>query len=113
VPVTLKIKPTSLKFGSVTVGSHKDKSVSVTNPKSSKKKPGLTVLMEGVSGVVSPYSVTNGCDGPLEPGGKCTIDITFMPTAPGPQDGTLMIIDNAEHAPQSVMLTGKGKLKKP
>ncbi|MFZ0680448.1 MAG: choice-of-anchor D domain-containing protein [Candidatus Binatus sp.] len=110
VSVTLKIKPASLKFGTVTVGSHKGpKSVTVTNPKSSKKKPGLTVLMQGFSGGSNPYSVTNGCNGPLAPGAKCKIEVTFTPTASGAKDGILMIIDNAEHEPQSVKLTGKGK----
>jgi hypothetical protein len=109
VPIVLKIRPASLKFGTVKVGSHKGKSVGVTNPKSSKKKPGLTVLMEGVSGVVSPYSVSNGCDAPLAPGAKCSIEVTFAPTVSGAQDGAVMIIDNAEDAPQTVRLTGKGK----
>ncbi len=81
----------------------------MTNPKSSKKKPGLTVLMQGFSGGSNPYSVTNGCNGPLAPGAKCKIEVTFAPTASGAKDGILMIIDNAEHEPQSVKLTGKGK----
>ncbi len=85
------------------------KSVTVSNPKGSKKKPGLTVLMEGFSEAASQYSVANGCDGPLLAGGKCTIKVTFSPTASGAQDATLMIIDNVEHEPQSVKLIGKGK----
>jgi Abnormal spindle-like microcephaly-assoc'd, ASPM-SPD-2-Hydin/FG-GAP-like repeat len=113
VPLKLEIKPASLKFGTVTVGNSREKSVTVSNPKGKKKKPGITVLMEGVGGVVSPYKVTNGCDGPLAPGAKCSIEVTFTPTASGPQDGTLMIIDNAEGTPQTVKLTGKGKQKKP
>jgi Abnormal spindle-like microcephaly-assoc'd, ASPM-SPD-2-Hydin/Galactose oxidase, central domain len=111
VPVNVEIKPTTLKFGTVKVGSHRSKNVTVTNPKSSKKKPGVTVLMEGVSGAVSPFSETNNCDAPLAPGAKCTIGVTYTPTAPGSQSGTLMIIDNAEHEPQSVKFTAKGKTK--
>lgn len=113
MPVKLKIKPASLKFGTVTVGDSRQKSVAVSNPKGKKKKPGITVLMEGVGGVVGPYKVTNGCDGPLAPGAKCSIEVTFTPTASGPQNGTFMIIDNAEGTPQTVKLTGKGKQKKP
>src|SRR5271163_578491 len=109
VPVKLEIKPASLKFGTVKIGDSREKSVAVSNPKGKKKKPGITVLMEGVTGAVSPYKVTNGCDGPLAPGAKCSIEVTFTPTASGAQDGTLMIIDNAEHEPQSVKLIGKGK----
>lgn len=93
----------------MTIGSHKEKSVSVTNPKGSKKKPGVSVVMEGINGADSPYSVTDGCDAPLAPGAKCSIEVTFTPSVPGTQDGTLTIIDNAEGTPQSVKLTGKGK----
>jgi len=81
----------------------------VSNPKGSKKKPGITVLMEGVGGAGDPFSVTNGCSAPLPPGGKCMIAVVFAPTAAGSSKATLMIIDNAEHEPQSVKLKGKGK----
>ena len=110
VLVKLKISPASLNFGTVTVSSSKGpKTITVSNPKGSKKKPGLTVLMDGSSGAVSPFSATNGCDAPLEPAAKCTIGVTFTPTASGPQNATLTIIDNAEHEPQPVKLKGKGK----
>jgi hypothetical protein len=115
VPVELKLSPHSLNFGTVEVGSHKGpKNITVSNPKGGKKNPGLTVLMQGFSGAGSagsPYSVTNGCDTPLSPGTKCTIGVTFAPNTTGQQNGTLMIIDNAESEPQSVKLSGKGKSK--
>jgi hypothetical protein len=112
VPVKLKISSAALIFGTVKVGSHKGpKNVTVINPKSSKKRPGLTVLMEGLSGAVSPYSVTNGCDAPLPAGGKCTIGVTFAPTTAESYNATLTIIDNAEREPQLVKLKGKGKDK--
>jgi hypothetical protein len=81
----------------------------VSNPKGSKKKPGLTVLMEGLSGAGSPFSVTNGCDAPLPAGGECTIEVTFTPTAAVSYTATLVITDNAEPEAQSMKLTGKGK----
>jgi hypothetical protein len=83
----------------------------VSNPKGSKKRPGITVLMEGLSAVGNQFRVANGCDAPLPAGGKCTIGVTFAPTAAQPFSATLMIIDNAEHEPQSVKLKGKGKTK--
>jgi hypothetical protein len=80
VPVKLKISPKSLKFGTVTVGSRKGlRNVTLTNPKGSKKEPGLTVLMEGFSGGANPYAVTDGCKGGLRPRGQCTIGVTFTP----------------------------------
>jgi hypothetical protein len=107
VPVGLHINPPSLNFGAVKVGSQKGpKNITVSNPKNS----GATVLMEGVSGVAgTDFSVINGCNGPLAPGAQCTIAVTFVPTATGKQHATLMILDNAHGAPQSVELKGKGK----
>jgi hypothetical protein len=68
--------------------------------------------MEGVSGVAgTDFSVTNGCNGPLAAGAQCSIAVTFAPTATGKQHVTLMILDNAQGAPQSVELKGKGKGK--
>jgi hypothetical protein len=110
VPVKLKISPASLDFGTVKAGNHKGpKNVTVSNPRGGKKKPGLTVLMEGLSATGNPFSMTNGCDATLPAGGKCTIGVTFAPTAAEPSKATLTIIDNAEHEPQSVKLKGKGK----
>src|ERR1035437_3995314 len=78
VQVKLKISPASLNFGTVKVGSSKGpKNITVSNPKGSKKKPGLTVVMEGLRGGGSPFTVTNGCDAPLAPAAKCTIGVTF------------------------------------
>jgi hypothetical protein len=112
VPVKLKITPKLLNFGTVKVGTPEGpQKVIVHNPKHGKKKKqhGITVLMEGLSGGVSPFSAANGCDGPLAPGAKCTIEVTFEPSVVGLQKGTLMIIDNAEHEPQRVKLKGIGK----
>jgi Abnormal spindle-like microcephaly-assoc'd, ASPM-SPD-2-Hydin len=110
VPVKLKLSPTSLNFGTVEIGSLKgSKTVTVSNPKGSKKKPGTTVLIEGIGGVDSPFSAINGCDAPLAPGGKCIIEVTFAPTTAGPSNATLMLLDNAEGGPTQVKLKGKGK----
>lgn len=66
--------------------------------------------MEGFSVGANPYSVMNGCKGSLPPSGECRIEVMFTPTAAQVQNGALMIIDNAEHEPQSVRLEGKGKV---
>ena len=39
VPVKLEIKSASLKFGTVTVGDSRQKSVTVSNPKGKKRSP--------------------------------------------------------------------------
>jgi hypothetical protein len=109
VAVKLKVSPHSLNFGTVKVGGQKGPAnITVSNP-DPKKKPGSTVLMEGLSGAVAPFNVDNGCNLPLPPGGKCTIGVTFKPTAPGTFTATLKIIDNSKFGPQSVKLKGKAK----
>ena len=85
--------------------------ITVSNPKGSKKKPGITVLMEGVDGGGSVFGVSNECNEPLAAGMRCTIEVTFTPAAAQSYSARLEIIDNAEHEPQSVKLTGKGKNK--
>jgi Abnormal spindle-like microcephaly-assoc'd, ASPM-SPD-2-Hydin len=81
----------------------------VSNPKDPKKKPGFTVLMEGLAGAESPFIVANGCNAPLPPGQSCVIGVTFAPTVPGTFTATLTIIDNAEFGRRSVNVKGKGK----
>lgn len=65
--------------------------------------------MEGVDGAADPFLVINNCTAPLPPGGQCTIAVTFAPIVPGKYSATLVINNNAKHAPQSVKLKGRGK----
>ena len=44
----------------------------------------------------------------LAAGAKCTINVTFTPTATGPRAGTLSVTDNASGSPHTVPLTGTG-----
>ena len=110
VAVTLKISPKQLSFGKVTVNASKSHKppITVSNPKGNKKHPGITVFMEGTN-MVSEYTITNHCNGPLAAGASCTIDVTFMPTKVGTAAGNLQIMDNATGAPQMVKLVGIGK----
>lgn len=108
VPVNLNI-PKKLDFGSVKVGSSKMKHLSVSNPKGKKNKSRLPVLIEGVSGAPEFSATIGNCPATLDAGAKCTIDVTFMPTSKGKQQGMLSIDDNANRDPQTVKLEGTGK----
>ena len=108
VPVKLKIKPKTLDFGTVKVGRSKSEHVSISNPKGSKKKLGLPVLIEGVSDGTD-YKLTNNCPATLPPGGKRQIEVTFAPMSPGKKNDSLSIDDNANGEPQHVNLKGTGK----
>jgi hypothetical protein len=58
--------------------------------------------------VSAPYSQINNCGSGLAPNQKCTIDVTFAPTAKQYYSSTLVITDSAGNSPQTVMLTGNG-----
>lgn len=49
---------------------------------------------------------TNDCSRSLPPYGTCNIRIAFSPAATGPKNGSLEIIDDAPHSPQTVLLGG-------
>jgi hypothetical protein len=44
----------------------------------------------------------------LTPSASCMIDVTFSPTAKGPQCGSVVITDNARNSPQRILLSGTG-----
>ena len=87
----------------------KMKHLSVSNPKGKKNKSRLPVLIEGVSGAPEFSATIGNCPMTLDAGAKCTIDVTFMPSSKGKQQGMLSIDDNANRDPQQVKLEGTGK----
>jgi len=64
--------------------------------------PGLVIRTSGN------FSETNNCGDSAPAYSRCQIQITFTPTFPGPQSGTLTITDGAPGSPQTVALTGSG-----
>jgi hypothetical protein len=57
----------------------------------------------------SPFAVSaTTCGSTLLAGQKCTVSVTFTPTALGKLTGTLSITDNAPNSPQKVSLVGTG-----
>jgi hypothetical protein len=109
VPVTLKITPKALKFTTTAAGTtSKPKTVKVSNPKASKKHPGLPVSIEMISDPAA-FKQTNTCTASLAAGASCSISVTFTPSAAGQQTGTLTITDNANGGTQTVQMSGTGK----
>ncbi len=110
VSVTLKVKPKALKFPKTTVGTPSaPKTVTVSNPKGSKKHPGLPVLIEMTSDTPGVFMETSDCPASLAADSSCTITVTFTPSAAIKQTGTLSITDNANGSPRTVSLSGTGK----
>jgi hypothetical protein len=71
---------------------------------------GLGVLRVSSISVSGPFSQTNSCGAPLNPGATCIINIAFSPTVAGTLTGAVSITDNAPGSPQSLPLTGVGVL---
>jgi len=122
----LKISPTKLNFGTVTVNTPKIKMVKVTNAgKTGKKSQPPQILIESESEIgtpaPSPFSVSTQCSEELQPGGKgvpknetfCNVAVQFKPTQAVSYTGTLTISDNlAPTEMQTVQMSGKGKAAK-
>lgn len=102
LPATLT--PTSLSYGYQTVGTTSvAKMLTLTN--------NLSVSLNSI--VISPsgdFAVSaTTCTSSLAAKGKCTISVTFTPTATGVRTGTLMVTHSAGNSPQNVSLKGTGR----
>jgi len=106
IGTTAKLSPTSLNFGSVTVGvTSAAKPVTLTNV-------GTTTFM--ITGIAitganaGDFLQTNTCGSSLAAGASCTISVKFKPSATGARSAALAISDNAAGSPQKVTLSGTG-----
>jgi hypothetical protein len=98
------LSPTSLNFGSQSVGTSTSQTLTVTN---SGTGP-LSISSLQVSGTnASDFSAT-GCTSSVAASGACRISVTFDPLAAGSRSATLSINDNASGSPQTVSLSGTG-----
>ncbi len=98
----LTASPTSLSFGSVTVGSSSSQNVSVT-------ASGGSVTISQVNTTGAAFSVS----GPTLPltlaaGQSTNLSVTFAPTTSGTASGTVSVVSNASNTPTSVSLSGVG-----
>ncbi len=54
------------------------------------------------------FAQTNNCPAVMPPNLKCTINVTFTPSALGARTASLTVSDNAANSPQTVALSGTG-----
>ncbi len=104
VPVA-GLTPTTLDFGSVTVG---DTSPPQTVTLQNTGSDDLAISDISTTG---DFSQSNNCpsgSATLAPSVSCTITVVFTPTKKGKQTGSLQITDNAPNSPQQVKLKGTG-----
>lgn len=74
-PPTISVNPTSLNFGSISVGSSADKTFSVQNTGSG--------TLSGSASVGSPFSIVSGGSYSLIAGQSQTVTVRYTPTAAG------------------------------
>jgi hypothetical protein len=93
-----------LYFGYVGVGTTGSaKTITLTNNQTTS----LTITSIKAS---SGFAAASSCPSSVAPGGKCNINVTFMPVQLGAWSGTLTVVDSANTSPQKVNLTGIGTL---
>lgn len=95
-----------LAFGVVPVGtSSPAKTLTVTN----NQTTALTINSITFTGAhPGDYSQTNTCGSSLAAKAKCTIAVTFTPTATGSRTASLTLADSATNSPQILPLYGTG-----
>jgi len=100
---TATAAPSSLAFGAVVVNTTSGaQAVTVSVPASSPSAVGIETIT-----VPTGFTETDNCvDTTLQPGGSCTINLTFAPKTTGSFSGNLSVTDTAANSPQTVALTG-------
>jgi len=69
----------------------------------------IAIYSIGIAGInPGDFSQTNTCGSSLNPGARCTIEVTFTPTAVGSRLGHVAIRDSAFGGTHWVGLLGKG-----
>jgi uncharacterized repeat protein (TIGR03803 family) len=102
------VSPVSLTFAAQKVGTTSGaKNVTLTNDLGTALTfSGVTFAGADPSDFASP---SNTCGASVPAKSRCTISVTFKPTATGTRTGTLSVNDSANNSPQTVSLTGTGK----
>jgi hypothetical protein len=103
------LNPTNLTFSSQLVNTTSAaQSVTLTNSGTAA----LTISSIGLTGTnASDFAQTNTCpasSSTLAAGAKCTISVTFTPTATGSRTASVSITDNASGSPHTVAVSGTG-----
>ena len=103
---TISLSTSSLAFGqenmAATTGAQ---TVTLTNT----GKVTLSISSITVAGAnPGDFAQTSTCGASVAAGAKCSLSVTFAPTAMGSRTASLSISDNASGSPQSVSLTGTG-----
>lgn len=95
--------PASAGFGSWTVGATSWQRTFVLINNHNQALTGIAISTTG------DFGASTTCSTVLAAQSKCTISVTFTPTATGTRTGELKVSDSASNSPQTSSLTGTGK----
>ena len=98
---TLGVSPSSLSFGTVSVGGSSTATAVLSNTGSA------SVTISQISSSSNLFQ-TSGVSLPvtLGAGQSSTLTVTFSPTAAGAQSGTISVVSNASNSPGTISVTG-------
>ena len=99
---TLTVAPSSLAFGSITVGASANLTVALTNT-GGIPITGLAVTANGDFAVTIPCTSTI-----LAAGSSCTAQVTFTPSQTGARTATLTVVSSDAASPATIPLSGTG-----
>ena len=107
IPVTVPraiftMTPNSFDFGGLNVGTSSSKQVTLTN------SSGYTLNIADIQ-TTGNFTQTNNCvsSSPLAPNATCRITVTFGPTAVGPGEGVMTILNDNRTAGFKLVGTGR------
>lgn len=100
-----QLAPASHTFGDQTIGtSSPTRRVLLANLGNAP----MSIAGASIVGASAFVITGNGCGATLAAGASCAIDLSFAPTAAGPQSATLRVADDAAGSPHTVGLSGNG-----
>jgi hypothetical protein len=103
---SIQLTPTSVNFGNQAVGTK-----SLTKYISLSNKGSVLVSIAGITITgtnASDFAEINNCGTSVAAGAKCTLAVTFTPSATGARSASVSIGDNGGGSPQQVQLKGTG-----
>ncbi len=101
---TIQLNPSSLVFPAQSSGTTSaPETVTITN--GDNPLTGLTIGTPTGSNA-GDFAETTTCPATLSPGAKCTVTVTYTPSAVGSATATIMLTDSAPDSPQTISLTG-------
>lgn len=106
------VNPVVLSPPSITLTATYTTKTSATAVLTYTNQSGPTIAVATIAysgGDFAVFSQTNNCIGNVVNGASCTINITFTPTSNGTKTTTLVITDNANGSPRSIVVTGQAK----